>query len=177
MVEGDSVILPLPACSKREACDEDVSALYGELRQPLLRYLVCLGMQAEEGREVVQETFLRLHQHLAKGGSRENLRSWVFRVAHNHALNCRKRSGRSVGEPVPDVETPAAGPEQLLLDKERLARLRAAIGELPRIQQECLHLRAEGLRYREIAEILEIGVTTVADHLDRAIRKLAEELP
>jgi RNA polymerase sigma-70 factor (ECF subfamily) len=151
--------------------------MFGELRQPLLRYLVCLGLPSEEGREVVQETFLRLHQHVARGGSRENLRSWVFRVAHNRALNCQKRSGRSAGEPVPDVETPVAGPEQLLLEKERLARLRAAIRGLPRVQQECLHLRAEGLRYREIADVLEIGVTTVADHLDRAIRKLAKELP
>ncbi len=161
---------------RSSASPSEVSALFTELRQPLLRYLVCLGMGIEEGREAVQETFLRLHQHVATGGSCENLRNWVFRVAHNYALNCRKRSGRNSGEPVPEVETPAAGPEQLLLEKERIARLRAAIQGLPPIQQECLHLRAEGLRYREIAEVLEIGVTTVADHLARAIQRVAKEL-
>jgi len=36
-------------------------------------------------------------------------------------------------------------------------------GKLPETEQRCLHLRAEGLRYREIAEVLDIGLSTVAD--------------
>jgi RNA polymerase sigma-70 factor (ECF subfamily) len=134
-------------------------------------------MGAEEAQETIQETFLRLHLHLSAGGSRENLRSWVFRVAHNHARNCQKTLRFRVAEPVPDGADPTAGPEQLLLEKERMERLHTAMSHLPGMERQCLHLRAEGLRYREIAEVLEIGVTTVADHLERAIRKLAKELP
>ena len=170
-MEGDPVILQ---------AEQTVTALFDELRRPLARYLVCLGMRREEAREVVQDAFLKLHRHVAAGGSRENLRSWLFRVAHNQARNCQKSSRPSAMANAEDGAgraDPAAGPEQLLLEKERMERLASAMAALPEIHRECLHLRAEGLRYREIAEVLGIGVSTVAEHLDRAIRKLGKELP
>jgi DNA-directed RNA polymerase specialized sigma24 family protein len=46
---------------------------------------------------------------------------------------------------------------------------------LTRLQRECLHLRAEGLRYREIAGLLEISPSTVMDAVRRATLKLARE--
>jgi RNA polymerase sigma factor (sigma-70 family) len=50
-----------------------------------------------------------------------------------------------------------------------------AIRGLPDCERECLLLRAEGLRYREIGEVLNMPTSTVADTVDRAIRKLAEK--
>ena len=47
--------------------------------------------------------------------------------------------------------------------------------ELSAVERSCVLLRSEGLRYREIAAALEIPVSTVADHLDRALRKLGEK--
>jgi DNA-binding CsgD family transcriptional regulator len=44
-----------------------------------------------------------------------------------------------------------------VLQRERLDRLHTAVLNLTRLQRECLHLRAEGLRYREIAGLLEIS--------------------
>jgi RNA polymerase sigma-70 factor (ECF subfamily) len=66
-------------------------------------------------------------------------------------------------------------PEQELLAKEKFRQLRAAIPSLTESERECLLLRAEGLRYREIGEVLGIATSTVADSVDRAIRKLAEK--
>ena len=51
--------------------------LYDELREPLYRYLLCLGLVTEEVEEVIQETFLRLFKHLDGGGREDNLRSCV----------------------------------------------------------------------------------------------------
>jgi len=63
--------------------------------------------------------------------------------------------------------------EQLaLLRREQLAELRDAIRSLPPQQQVCLHLRAEGFRYRAIADILGVKVPTVAEHLRRALTRL-----
>src|ERR1700674_5241630 len=88
-MSGDSVPLPLPlARLANDVCE--VTTLYRELRQPLLRYLVCLGLSADEAQDVVQDAFLMLHRHLAAGGSKENVRGWVFRVAHNGARNRQK---------------------------------------------------------------------------------------
>ena len=41
-------------------------------------------------------------------------------------------------------------------------------------QQQCLRLRVEGLRYREIAEVLGVSISTVADSLDRSVSKMAK---
>jgi RNA polymerase sigma-70 factor (ECF subfamily) len=79
--------------------------------------------------------------------------------------------------PIDSWADPGASPEQLALAKESTRRLRAAIGRLPATEQECLALRSQGLRYREIAGILGIGTSTVADVLQRAFTALARELP
>src|ERR1700720_2289481 len=66
-------------------------------------------------------------------------------------------------------------PEKLMLQRDRLDRLHIAVLNLTRLQRECLHLRAEGLRYREIAGMLEISPSTVMDAVRRATLKLARE--
>ena len=156
----------------------DATALFQELRKPLLRYLVCLGLTADESQDVVQEAFLRLQRHLRAGGATCQIRSWLFRVAHNEALNRQQRYERRFHSPLDDfaesVADPAT-PEMKLLKKEKSVRLVRAIRSLGKVEPECLLLRAEGLRYREIAEVMGIGCSTVADTLERALRKLAEE--
>jgi RNA polymerase sigma-70 factor (ECF subfamily) len=68
-----------------------------------------------------------------------------------------------------------ADPEKLMLQRERLDRLHIAVLNLTWLQRECLHLRSEGLRYREIAGLLEISPSTVMDAVRRATLKLARE--
>lgn len=149
--------------------------MFHEFRQPLQRFLVVSGTNREDAVDIVQDTFLRLHQHLVSGGGRDNLRAWVFRVAHNLALNRRKSKAYSHSELPPGAVSPQDDPERLFFRKDRMRRLHRAIGELSATERACVILRAEGLRYREIADVLEIGTTTVADHLERALRKLGEK--
>ncbi len=61
--------------------------LYDREQIALRRYLVYLGLDSDSAAETVQESFLRLHQHLIAGGDRSNLRAWIYRVAHNLARN------------------------------------------------------------------------------------------
>jgi RNA polymerase sigma-70 factor (ECF subfamily) len=73
-----------------------------------------------------------------------------------------------------DFVADSATPEQVLLRKEKLRRVAAAIQLLTESERECLLLRAGGLRYREIGEVLGIATSTVGDIVERAMRKLAE---
>lgn len=167
--------LPLPRWA---AGSSEVTTLYHELRKPLLRYLVCLGLSADEAQDVVHDAFLRLQRHLVDGGARDNIRGWLFRVAHNEARNRQVSYHRRFAEPLEDgadFEAHQASPEQYLLRREKFRRLSAAMRELAESERECLLLRAEGLRYREIAEVLGMATSTVADTVERAIRKLAEK--
>jgi RNA polymerase sigma-70 factor, ECF subfamily len=176
-MSGDSLPLPLPLA--RYAADScEATTLYRELRKPLLRYLVCLGLSADEAQDVVQDAFVSLHRHLASGGSQENTRSWLFRVAHNGARNRQHSYDRRFGQPLdPHFDSIAdeATPEQVVLEQEKFRRLGKAILLLTESERECLLLRAGGLRYREIAEVLGIPTSTVSDTVDRAIKKLADK--
>jgi RNA polymerase sigma-70 factor (ECF subfamily) len=176
-MSDDSVPLALPLL--RLAADTcEATTLYRELRKPLLRYLVCLGLSSDEAQDVVQDAFLRLQRHLASGRSQDNIRSWMFRVAHNEARNRQKSYHRRFSEPLDDkidFVADEATPERLVLEKEKFRRLARAIQLLTESERECLLLRAGGLRYREIGEVLGIPTSTVGDMVDRAVKRLAEK--
>lgn len=176
-MSGDSMPMALPlARLATGACE--VTNLFRELREPLLRYLVCLGLSNDEAQDVVQDAFLSLHRHLSSGGPQDNIRGWLFRVAHNQARNRQRSYNRRFGEPL-DVEIEAmvdgTTPEREMLEKEKFRRLHEAIVLLTDSERECLLLRAAGLRYREIGEALGIATSTVGDTVERAIRKLTEK--
>jgi RNA polymerase sigma-70 factor, ECF subfamily len=175
-MSGDSVPLILPFSRVSSECE--ATALYRELRKPLLRYLICLGLSADEAQDVAQDTFLKLHRHLSAGGRQDNIRSWIFRVAHNAARNRQKRYERRFAAPLEEgleLMLDEVTPEHTVLKKEKLRRLEKAFRLLTEAERDSLLLRAGGLRYREIAEVLGISTSTVGDTVERAIRKLAEK--
>jgi RNA polymerase sigma-70 factor (ECF subfamily) len=176
-VSDDSLPVALPLL-RLAAGSSEVTTLYRELREPLLRYLVCLGLTSDEAQDVVQDAFLSLQRHLASEGKQENIRGWLFRVAHNQARNRQTSYHRRFGESLEgemDFQADQATPEQRVLENEKFRRLASAIRLLTESERECLLLRAGGLRYREIGEVLGIAVSTVGDTVERAIRKLAEK--
>jgi RNA polymerase sigma-70 factor, ECF subfamily len=162
--------------------EERITSLYEEFRTPLYRYLLSLGLVTQDVEEIVQDTFLRLYQHLHGGGAEENLRAWLYRVAHNLSVNSRKSRSRlteispefweHLSQSISDV---ALGPEEQFLHKERMARVQKTLGELSWLQRECIHLRVEGFRYREIAEVLGVSGATVSSSLRNAIARLTKE--
>lgn len=176
-MSGDSVPFILSA-SAFSTVSREATKLFEEVRKPLLRYLVCLGLSSDEAQDVVQDAFLSLHRQVTSGNAQENIRSWLFRVAHNQARNRQTSYQRRFAAPLDassDDLLDHRTPERELLAKEKFRQLRAAIPFLTESERECLLLRAEGLRYREIGEVLGMATSTVADSVDRAIRKLAEK--
>ena len=165
-------------CSARPvALEEEVTNLFEQLRDPLFRYLLSLGLSTQDGEEVIQEVFLALFQHLKNGKPRDNLRGWIFRVGHNQALKLRQRHGPRPAQPeggaVERNPDPEPDPEQQALRNQRQRRLSAVIRALPKQDRACLSLRAEGIRYREIAEILGVSLGAVALSLERSLAKLS----
>jgi RNA polymerase sigma-70 factor (ECF subfamily) len=157
--------------------DDEVEQIYGETRKAICAYLLCLGVPASQAQEVMQEVYLRLYQTTRKGEIIHNMRAWLFRVAHNLGLKvrARERSFRAVN---PDwdrfVHPVTESPERTMLDRERMSRVAVALESLSPQQRNCLYLRSEGLRYREIAEVIGISSSTVNEFLRRAIARLAE---
>lgn len=159
--------------------EETVTELFASAREDVYRYLLTLGLGPAQAQDATQEVFLRLYGVMRKGQRIENPRAWVFRVAHNHGLTVRGKD-RAVGPLEPGVEMRVAdsggSPEQRVIEQERRARLGEAVATLSPQQRQCLHLRTEGFRYREIAEILGISDSSVGEFLKRAVVRLRKAL-
>jgi RNA polymerase sigma-70 factor (ECF subfamily) len=159
---------------------EEVVELFEQFRSPLLRYLMTLGLNVQDAEEVIQEVFLALFQHLKKGKRGDNLRGWIFRVGHNLALkqfySTRSKMERA-SVPIDEVQaefvSPLPTPEEMLEQVRSEERIHSVIKALPEQDRRCLYLRAEGLRYREIAETLGVSLGSVANSLERTIGKLS----
>ncbi len=163
--------------------EQEVVELFDQLRIRLLRYLFSFGLMQPDCEEVLQETFLALFQHLQRGKSRESLRAWLFRVAHNLALKKRLRSRRdcqnltesmiTVSETVAD---PSPSPEDQFSSTQAQRHMMAVVEALPDLDRRCLVLRAEGLRYREIAGVLDMSLGAVSLSLGRSIARIARAI-
>jgi RNA polymerase sigma-70 factor, ECF subfamily len=174
-VSGKAECAPAPSAGEQE-----VILLFDELRSRLLRYLLAFGLPSPDGEEVIQDVFLALFQHLRSGRSRENLRGWIFRVAHNLGLKRRMAKSREASSAAGNLEflaanrvDPAENPEEQFLTSQRRERLQAVLRALPEQDQWCLSLRAEGLRYREIASVLDMSLGSVAASLGRSLARLS----
>jgi RNA polymerase sigma-70 factor, ECF subfamily len=177
--------LPLPVAASPDGLsapspvEREVVGLFDELRDRLLRYLLCLGLSMHDGEEIIQEVFLLLFQHLRQGKPRQNLRGWVFRVARNLALKQRNLNRCSLQNEIEFNDTLSdqcldrtPNPEEQLGNHQRQRRLLAVVRALSEQDRCCLFLRAEGLRYREIAKVLGISLGAVAASLARSIERL-----
>jgi RNA polymerase sigma-70 factor (ECF subfamily) len=158
--------------------ESEVVRLFDEHRNRLLRYVLSIGLTVHDGEEIVQEVFLALFRHLRMGRPRNNLRGWIFRVAHNLALKERQAGhlridSAELNDAVANRHVdPAPSPEQQLLFSRRQEHLFAAFRALSTREQYCLHLRAEGLRYREIADVLDMSLGAVSISLTRSLARL-----
>jgi RNA polymerase sigma-70 factor, ECF subfamily len=156
----------------------EVMNLFEEYRNPLLRYVLSFGLPVHDAEEVTQEVFVCLFRHLQLERSRQNVQGWIFRVAHNLTLKRRQANQKSrqtlasdwtIAERQPD---PSPDPEEEVAFKQRQRRLLAVLHALPEEDQCCLRLRAEGLRYREIAAVLGISLGAVSICLTRSLARL-----
>ena len=163
--------------------EAQVSEFFLAFKLPIYRYLLGLLGNRDDAEELTQEVFLSLYGTLQKGTRIDNVRAWIFRVAHNLALNLQKRP--RIVEAVDEAEwwklsqersDPASDSERRLLREEQRTRVLKAMKNLSPQERHCLDLRAEGLCFREIAEVLGIRISTVETFLDRGIRKIAKEI-
>ena len=169
------------ASPKPTPLEEEVVALFDQMQDRLLRYLLSTGVPVHDGEEIVQEVFLALFQHLQRGKSRRNLRAWMFQVAHNLAVRrylAKRRDRQNLVEPGDALAEEsfidrAPNPEDQFVSSQSQARLQSVFRALPEQDRRCLSLRAEGLTYREIGKVLDMSLGAVALSLGRSLARFA----
>lgn len=173
--------LLMDSVSSKMTLEQKIEQLFEQFREPIFRYLVVTFGSQTEAEDITQEAFIKLYHAFQEGKQIENLKAWLYRVAHNSALNqirhqqfispLGEMEWSEIANSLTDLET---NPEEKLLKLERRERLHKAMKILTAQERQCLHLRAAGFRYREIAEIMNIGVPTVGEYLKRGINKITK---
>jgi RNA polymerase sigma-70 factor (ECF subfamily) len=153
--------------------NERVEEIYQAERDNIYSYLLYFGIPAGRAQELAQDSFLKLYLKMSKGELIENPRAWLYKVAHNFALRFHQREavfddqggGFEPADRSPD-------PEHAAMQHQRKSVFLRAIRDLSPQQRNCLHLRVEGLRYREIADVIGISTSAVGEFLRRAAVRL-----
>jgi RNA polymerase sigma-70 factor (ECF subfamily) len=162
--------------------ENQVIDLYDQLRPSLLTYLAGLGLNLNQSEDVIHDCFVRLYDHLAIKAEDHNLRGWLFRVAHNLAMDsfrAAKRIQQNDEEGVDLLDLlidPSCSPEELAIRSEEMRKVTAALERLTPQQRSAVLLRAEDLRYREIAAVLGVSIKRVSELVQRALVIMAGNL-
>ena len=163
--------------------------LYRRYERRLLAFLVPYLGDPALAEDLLQETFLRVFRQRASYEPRSAFRTWLFAIARNLALDQlrRLRSRRESSSPFEEASQVGGDPEGLpdpapdalgvLAGRDAATALRAALLELPEEERAVILLsRLEGLRYREIAEILGSTEGAVKIRAHRALLALQNRL-
>ncbi|HKV84272.1 MAG TPA: sigma-70 family RNA polymerase sigma factor [Ktedonobacterales bacterium] len=161
-----------PATAKRPRDTSRFEQVFRAQYTPVRRLLYRMLGDDDEADDVAQETFLALYTHPHAQFDDDATRAWVFRVALNRGYNAlRSRKRAQARLPRLYTEEQAPDPEAEALRVEERQRVRAALATLPERQAKLLVLRQqEGLKYAEIATILEVAAGSVGTLLVRAER-------
>lgn len=157
-------------------------------------YSICFRLlgDAEDARDAAQETFLKIYRGLNSFRGESGLKTWIYRIAINQAMNqqrwwkrrrrdetmslelSRNDSEITLGH---SLEGTNASPEELAIESERERRLMRALAEIKTEYRVALMLREiEELSYEEIAETLEISIGTVKSRIARGREELRRRL-
>ena len=170
--------------------DETFEGIFATYYRPVVRFFVARGFSREDAQDLAQTVFLQVFRGIKDLRELSSVGAWVFSAANNIWRNELRRlqtKKRSASRDLDDTLSPSlwgdpgdAGeddPTRDLIAAERGKLLVEALAELPPQMRRCIALRVEqGLKYREIAEILQISIETVKSHLNAARTRLAERL-
>jgi RNA polymerase sigma factor (sigma-70 family) len=158
-----------------------VAALYGELRVPLGASLRRWKLPAEEVEDIVHDTFVRFLAQGPEDINAENARYWLFRVAHNLAIDRRRSGWRNLLDSQANFDallsahpSPHSNPEKIYLAQEQQRVVQKSLAKLTPRQQHAIYLRIIGFSYAAIAHQLKGSTNSVGELIRRGLKRLGE---
>ncbi len=159
--------------------------LIGRWQQKIYGFIYRYVGSREDARDLTQDTFTKAYQNLEHLSDPRRFSSWLYKIALNE---CRMRFRRSRNvQPVPLqdsvqakwAEVEGSTPEKVLVAKETTRVLREAFWDLPEEQRAVIVMKEyEGLKFREIATMLGVPLSTVKSRMYlglKTLRKLMEQ--
>ena len=155
----------------RAGSDPAFETIVERYRRPLMRYVSRI-LPPERAEDVVQQSFVKAYEAMRRDAATLQLRPWLYRIAHNHALNALRDRGLRHAE-LDDRLDGVERPDQALERAQGLRELVVAVQALPARQRDAILLRElEGRSYEEIAVALGVTDGAVRQLLNRARHSL-----
>lgn len=180
----EELLIEYRVFANRRCFDE----LYRRHQADLTRYLFRRVGNREVAEDAVQATFMRVLQKHGQFDAEKKFRPWLYRIAHNQAIDLKRRSKRhdetasldassvegdsssSWSETLPSREP---DPSSTTENAETAQNVRNAIAQLPEGLRQILDLiYFQGMRYYEAAENLQLPTATLKSRLNSALRQL-----
>ncbi len=166
----------------------DFADVFDEFESPIYNYLLRMTQNHAEAEDLTQETFIRVHRSVPTFRGDASLSTWIYRIATNVSLDHFRRAAtqqakaavsleetQSEGEWV--IDETASSPEQVATQSDMSDCVQSFIWRLPPSYRTVLVLHdLQGLKNREIAEVLDCSLDTVKIRLHRARKKLRASL-
>jgi len=172
---GDEALIAAIAAGDRAA----MRILYNRHRVRIFRFAVRLVDDVTSAEDVVSETFFEVWRQADRFEGRSSVSTWIMSIARFKALSVRRRRleielDDKVAETVADQHS---SPEQILLETDRCAQLRACLSQLSPDHREIIDLvYYHDKTIEEVAEIVGVPKNTVKTRMFYARRRLAQLL-
>ena len=157
-------------------------ALYDLFFTNLHRFCFSFVKSSEAAEEIVSDVFIKLWQIRNKLPEIENLKVYLYQIAKNFCLNYITRHFKNPVARLDDIDIEAVisldNPEELCISSDIINTIQQSIRQLPPQCRLIFQMvKEDGMRYKEVAEILHVSVLTVRNQVAIATRKIAEALP
>ncbi|MEO8494568.1 MAG: sigma-70 family RNA polymerase sigma factor [Planctomycetota bacterium] len=156
-----------------------IKSVVEQYERPLVRYAAQITGDLERGRDVAQDTFLRLCKQDPEQLD-GHLAEWLYTVCRNRALDVRRKESRMktmTAEQATVQESRDTNQAVATEQQETAARVLEFVDKLTENQREVVRLKFQhGLSYKEIAAVTELSVSNVGFLIHTAIKKLRAEL-
>jgi len=155
---------------------ELVESAQADFEGPLTGYAAgLLGGDWERARDVVQDTFIKLHRQDPEA-IRGKLKSWLYTVCRNRSIDVLRKENpmlTSSGEAFENLDDNEPDPSHAMERKERFEEVLRFLERLPENQREVIRLKFQGdLSYKEISEVTGLSVSNVGFLIHTGIKRL-----
>ena len=169
------------AIQGREDTFEELVRRY---QKPIASYVYRMLNDYDASLDVTQEVFIKVYKSLERYSSDYKFSTWLYRIAHNAAIDYIRRNSKKLqsleteseeGAYQMQLESPRPTPEQDRERSEWRTEIESVVKCLPEVYRELIILRhGKDLRYNEIAEITNLPLGTVKNRLFRAREMMRE---
>jgi RNA polymerase sigma factor (sigma-70 family) len=157
---------------------ELINRVLRDYEGPLLGYTQGIVGDLESARDIVQETFIKLLEQEPGRIAETGLKSWLYTVCRNRALDSLRKRKRLVSmeeESIPQLSSPERAPDEILSQEETVAQVMRFVARLPANQQEVIKLKFQAdLSYKEISVLTGLSQSNVGFLIHTALQRLRQ---